>query len=76
MSCCQHVGNGNMTSFTPNSETVHLYVTSPSTPHLRHEAYHLYTGTKAFVLKANFDMQVGREGPCPAQENSILTDLV
>ena len=54
MSCCQHVGNGDMTSFTPNSETVHLYVTSPSTPHLRHEAYrdHLCTETKAIQVES------------------------
>jgi hypothetical protein len=59
MSCCQHVGSGDMTSFPPNSETDHLYVTSPSTPPLRHEACHLYTEPEAFMLKANFDMQVG-----------------
>ena len=78
MSCSQHVGSGDMTSFPPNSETDHLYVTSPSTPPLRHEAGHLHTaGTMAFMLKADFDMQVeNTRRVYPAQENSILTDHV
>lgn len=59
MSCYQHVGSGDMTSFPPNSETDHLYVTSPSTPPLRHEARDLYTESEAFMSKAKIDMQVG-----------------